>query len=196
MAAAGVATLPNQPYNCMPMMHPGERVLTRIVGAGRDPHPFHTHGNHVQVLAQDARLIVSETDPTKLAGPRLFTIPSTPGSTFDAIFEWTGENLGWDIYGHDAGDPLEEGEYAPDHGKPFPVDLPATSSLAFGGMYSGSPFLGALGSLPPGEGGLNPDAGFTYMWHSHTEREITNYDVFPGGLMTMLIVEPPSVGIP
>jgi FtsP/CotA-like multicopper oxidase with cupredoxin domain len=46
--------------------------------------------------------------------------------------------------------------------------------------------------LPPGQGGLNPSAGYTYMWHSHTEKEITNFDVFPGGMMTMLIVEAPE----
>ena len=35
----------------------------------------------------------------KLAGPVLFTIPSAPGGTVDAIFEWTGKDLGWDMYG-------------------------------------------------------------------------------------------------
>ena len=30
------------------------------------------------------------------------------------------------------------------------------------------------------------------MWHSHNEKEITNYDIFPGGMMTMLVVEPPG----
>jgi len=75
------------------------------------------------------------------------------------------------------------------------VDLPSLSSLAFGGFYSGSPFLGGMGSLPPGEGGLNPAAGFSYMWHSHNERELVNNDVFPGGMMTMLIIEAPSVDI-
>jgi hypothetical protein len=63
-------------------------------------------------------------------------------------------------------------------------------------MYGGSPFLGTLGSLPPGEGGLNPNAGFVFMWHSHTEKEMTNWDIFPGGMMTMLIIEPPGVPIP
>jgi len=65
----------------------------------------------------------------------------------------------------------------------------------FGGFWSGNPFLGVFGNLPPGEGGLNPNAGFTYMWHSHTERELTNDDIFPGGMMTMLIVEAPGVPI-
>ena len=78
---------------------------------------------------------------------------------------------------------------------PIPVALPELSNLAFGGFWGGSPYLGALGSLPPGEGGLNPNAGFAFMWHSHTERELVNNDVFPGGMMTMLIIEAPSIFI-
>lgn len=193
MAAAGDPLLPAQPYNAMTRMHPGERLLLRVVGAGRDMHPFHTHGNHVRVLARDGRLLLSATDANQLAGPLLFTIPSVPGGTVDAIFEWTGKDLGWDIYGHAPGDALEPNEWAADHGRPIPVNLPDLSVLAFGGFYSGSPYLGALGSLPPGEGGLNPDAGYAYMWHSHTEREMVNNDVFPGGMMTMLIIEAPGV---
>ncbi len=53
MAPAGAPWLPNQPYDCMPMMHPGETILLRMIGAGRDPHPFHTHGNHATVIARD-----------------------------------------------------------------------------------------------------------------------------------------------
>jgi len=216
MAAPGRALLPSQPYNILPRMHPGEKLLLRLVGAGREMHPFHTHGNHVQVLARDGRLLVSETDATKLAGPLLFTIPSVPGGTVDAIFEWTGKDLGWDMYGHETGDGStcipnadgydlydglpagvgnNDGEWCADHNRALPVTLPSLSSLAFGGFYSGSPYLGALGSLPPGEGGLNPEAGFTYMWHSHNERELVNNDVFPGGMMTMLIIEAPWVTI-
>jgi hypothetical protein len=222
MAAAsqpGTGLLPTQPYNAMTRMHPGERLLLRVVGAGRDMHPFHHHGNHTRVLARDGRLLLSETDPTKLAGPLLFTIPSVPGETVDAIFEWTGKDLGWDMYGttdgHDCVD-LEDNatgslspdgyddvdglnndwEWCADHTQPIPVSLPDLSVLAFGGFYSGSPYLGALGSLPPGEGGLNPDAGYSFMWHSHTEREMVNNDVFPGGMMTMLIIEAPWVVIP
>lgn len=195
MAAAGTDLLPNQPYNAMTRMHPGEKLLLRLVAAGRDMHPFHTHGNHSRVLARDGRLLLSATDASQLAGPLLYTIPAIPGGTVDAIFEWTGKDLGWDMYGHAPSDPMEPNEWAPDHGKPIPVELPSLSSMAFGGFYSGSPFLGAMGSLPPGEGGLNPGAGYAYMWHSHTEREMVNNDVFPGGMMTMLIIEAPSVTI-
>jgi FtsP/CotA-like multicopper oxidase with cupredoxin domain len=192
LAPPGRALLPHQPYNIIPQMHPGEKLLLRLVGAGREQHPFHTHGNHVRLLARDGRLLVSESSPLVLAGPTLFTIPSLPGGTVDAVFEWTGKDLGWDIYGHAPGDAMEDNEWEDDHGKPIPVDLPSLSSLAFGGFYSGSPFLGAMGSLPPGEGGLNPAAGFTYMWHSHAERELVNNDVFPGGMLTMLIIQPPG----
>jgi hypothetical protein len=139
-----------------------------------------------------------------LVGPAVFTITSVPGGTADAIFEWTGRGLGWDIYGHAPGDgstcspdaggyDVTTREWCADHTKPLPVQLPADQVLTFGGFWSGSPFLGTPGTLPPGEGGLNPSGGFTYMWHSHTERELINNDIFPGGMMTMLVINPPGL---
>jgi FtsP/CotA-like multicopper oxidase with cupredoxin domain len=199
MLPAGIPWLPSQPYNCMPRMHPGEKLLMRIVGAGRDSHPFHAHGNNARTIAVDGRLLTSDpNDPN--AGADLavsdFTLKSVPGQTLDAIFEWTGAGLGWDIYGHDPNDPLQANEYEPDHGKPFPVILPGQLELTFGAAYSGSPFMGSLGDIPPGEGGLNANGGYFYMWHSHNEKEMVNNDIFPGGMMTMLIIEPPGVPIP
>jgi len=211
--------LPTQPYGSLVRMHPGEKVLIRMVGAGRESHPFHHHGNHARVLAHDGQLLMSATDPTKLAGPLLFTLPSTPGGTTDAIWEWTGKDLGWDIYGTTDGhgctdlvnnenpaDMTPDGyadaasdypwEWCPDHTREIPVTLPDLSSVAFGGFWGGSPYLGDPGSLPPGEGGLNPNYGFTFIWHSHTERELINNDVFPGGMMTFMVVEAPWIPIP
>ncbi|CAG1064985.1 hypothetical protein BAC1_00558 [uncultured bacterium] len=207
MAPAFVGWLPNQPYNSMPVMQPGERLLMRVISGGRDLHPFHYHGNHAKVIAKDGRLLQSAAGLGPDIGPELFTIQAVPGETYDAIFQWTGKGLGWDIYGtgpgyehecmDDSGDGYDDVtmEWCADHGKEFPVLLPDVSDLTFGGFYSGSPFMGALESLPPGQGGLNPAGGFTFMWHSHTEKEMTNYDIFPGGLMTMLIIQPPGAPV-
>jgi hypothetical protein len=213
MAEAGLSRLPTQPYNSLPRTHPGDRLLMRVVGGGRDMHPFHHHGNHARVLAVDGH-------PLQTGAPgsaafdlsyEVFTIQSLPGQTVDAVFRWTGKDIGWDVYG-DPNDPqhahtcgpavdaegldLTTREFCGDHGTKIPVTLPDNFSLTFGGFWSGSPFLGTLSLLPPGQGGLNPNAGYTYMWHSHTEKEITNFDVFPGGMMTMLVVEPMYVPIP
>ncbi len=196
MSANFASWLPTQPYNCLPRMHPGERILLRFISAGRDLHPFHTHGNNFNVIAQDGRLLQSGPGMGADLAYSDFTITVAPGGTADAIFEWTGEKLGWDIYGHAPEDPMEPNEYAPDHGKPLPVDLPDTKDITPGAFWSGSPFLGAMGALPPGQGALNLYGGFFYMWHSHKEKEMVNFDVFPGGLMTMLIVEHPSAPIP
>jgi manganese oxidase len=206
MELPNMGALPHQPYNSMPRMHPGEKVLLRIVAAGREMHTFHTHGNHVRVLARDGQLLVSPTNAAKLEAKLEFSVPTLPGQTVDGTFEWTGKDLGWDIYGHTAADgiactPNAEGydvttkEWCADHRRPIPVLLPNPNVLMNGGFYSGSPYLGDLVQLPPGQGGLNPNAGFTYMWHSHVERELTNGNVFPGGLMTMLVVEPPTAPI-
>ncbi len=210
-----VAWLPHQPYNATPRMHPGEKILMRIIGAGQHQHPFHFHGNNADIIARDGRMLASSA----VSGPDLktsrFTTLSVPGETVDQIFTWTGAKMGWDIYGtgpnyehscngisvndpspaSDGFDPVTH-EYCPDHGKPFPVILPEKQNLAFGGWYSGSPYMGNLGSLPPGEGGLNPYGGFFFMWHSHNEKELTNFDIFPGGMLSMMVVEPPGVPIP
>ena len=193
LAPANNPIMPHQPYNIVPRIHPGDTMLLRLIGAGRDLHPFHTHGNHHLLIGRDGYPLES----TPGAGPDLgifdFTVKVSPGGTYDALFTWTGEGMGWDIYGHAAGDAMAPNEDPAYHGIPIPVVLPENQDLTFGGFWSGSPFLGAYGSLPPGEGGLNANGGLFFMWHSHTERELVNNDVFPGGMLTMLIVEPPGV---
>lgn len=192
-----VPWLPTQPYSALSRTRPGDKVLMRVVGGGYELHPFHHHGNHGSLIARDGRLVESVRGVT---GPDLaidvFTVQSVPGTTYDELFTWTGEGLGWDVYGHKSSDPLQPGESAADHGIPFPVVMPDVLNLVAGAMYSGSPYLGLLGSLPPGEGGMNANGGYFFMWHSHTEVELTNDNIFPGGMMTMMIVEPPGVPIP
>ena len=226
MMGRNLSWLPTQPYGSLAQMHPGEKVLTRVVSAGRDLHPFHVHGDHADVIARNGRLLSSTPGGGVDLRSEVFTIQAVPGETYDGIWEWTGEKMGWDMYGilqggmpdHECNgialsacetpnpndenpacqspgyDPITH-EYCGDHGLPFRVALPQNQDLAFGGFWSGSPYMGAAGALPPGEGGLNPNSGYTFMWHSHTEKELTNNDIFPGGMMTMIIVQPPGTTI-
>lgn len=208
MADANIPWMPTQPYNSLARVHPGEKALMRVVGASRNMHPFHTHGNHFTLIGRDGRMLESTPGAGADISEQNFTLQTIPGATYDALWDWTGYKLGWDIYGtvaqnshtctdgdNDSFDDTSH-EYCPDHNKPIPVTLPELQDLTFGGFYSGSPFLGVFGDLPPGEGGLNLDGGMFYMWHSHNEKEIVNNDIFPGGMMTMMIVEPPGVPIP
>ena len=199
LADQNIPWMPHQPYNALPIIHPGERLLTRIIGASHNLHPWHMHGNNLDVIAQDGRLLTTtpEDQGATAAGPDLRrsanTVATAPLKTYDGIWEWTGSELGWDIYGHIDTDPMEPFEYAPDHGKSLPVILPEFQDLAFGGFWSGSPFLGAYGDLPPGEGGLNIGGGLYHIWHSHSEKELINNDVFPGGMLTFCVVVPHDV---
>jgi FtsP/CotA-like multicopper oxidase with cupredoxin domain len=221
MDVAYSPSYPNQPYNGNPHMHPGELVLMRVIGQGRWQHPFHFHGNHARVLARDANLLLEKqasgaTSEAKLAGPILFTIPTVSGQTVDAIFTWTGQGLNWDVYGSHAHTcngralPTVPGatsaqstgfdsithEYCLDHGKPIPATPPDPSIVVNGQWYGGTPYIGLQAANPtpeaPGTLNQNPQAGYAYMWHSHNEREITTNDVFPGGMMMMLLIDPTS----
>ena len=215
MAPNAVGQLPHQPYGNLVKMYPGERILARVINIGRTQHPLHLHGNHFDQIARDGNSMMTDHDGNPLtanvAPVRDYTLNAIPGSTADLIFEWTGREMGWDIFNsasaHDCTDnafnrpdlPAVAGytdgydddtwEWCPDHGKAIPVVIPEDQDLTFGGFYGGSPYLGDPGSLPIGEGGLNPTGGMVFMWHSHSERELTNNDIFPGGMMTMLIVE-------
>ena len=83
-----------------------------------------------------------------------------------------------------------------------PATLPDSNILTNGAWYAGSPYLGpdatiravgTTGTTPPSGKNVNPpttEAGFAFMWHSHNEREITTNDVFPGGMMMMMLVDP------
>jgi FtsP/CotA-like multicopper oxidase with cupredoxin domain len=213
------ASYVHQPYNANPHMHPGELVLMRMVGQGRWQHPFHFHGNHARVLARDGNLLLSAVDNTSLAGPLLFTTPTVSGQTQDQIFTWTGKGLNWDVYNHRSTDKVQTpchsdrngyndivgspncGEWCADHLKPIPVTPPDPTIVAIGQWYAGTPYLGLqnTGSFtntnePPGTLNQNPpgESGYAYMWHSHNEREITTNDVFPGGMMAMLLIDPAS----
>lgn len=191
-----VPWLPRQPYKFQPRMHPGERVLVRSIGAGVDLHPFHYHGNNIEIIAVDGRMVSSAPGAGADLSWQVTTRRSVPGQTADVMWTWNARDLGWDIYGHNVTDPIQPGEWVDDHGKPFPVVLPTRDSMSFGPFYSGSPFLGGTGDLPPGDPGLNANAGFFYMWHSHTEKELTSNDIWPGGLVTFMIVEHPNVPLP
>jgi hypothetical protein len=213
LSANNVAWQPNQPYSALARTHPGEKVLMRMISAGRNLHAFHPHGNHSLRVAQDGRLISSDGTSADL-GTHDFTFSPQPGSTLDGIFDWTSKGLGWDIYGDptEAGfehqcngmdgtsnviDPVT-GEDCNFHGVRMDskVFLPNLQDMTFGGWWSGSPFLGHFGQLPPGEGGLNLEGGLFFMWHSHNEKELINFDIFPGGMLTFVIIEPPGVPIP
>jgi len=93
-----------------------------------------------------------------------------------------------------------------------PATLPDPNLFTNGAWYGGSPYLGpnatmratgcaagspagscgATGTTPPSGTIANPpgsEAGFAFMWHSHNEREITTNNIFPGGMMMMMLVD-------
>jgi FtsP/CotA-like multicopper oxidase with cupredoxin domain len=83
-----------------------------------------------------------------------------------------------------------------------PVTLPNANILTNGAWYGGSAYLGPdATSRATGPNGTTPpsgtianspsgEAGLAFMWHSHNEREITTNNIFPGGMMMMMLVDP------
>jgi FtsP/CotA-like multicopper oxidase with cupredoxin domain len=90
-----------------------------------------------------------------------------------------------------------------------PATLPDPNIFTNGAWYGGSPYLGPDASLRatapacdttknagctnllPSNTQANPanERGWAFMWHSHNEREITTNNVFPGGMLMMMLVD-------
>jgi hypothetical protein len=95
-----------------------------------------------------------------------------------------------------------------------PATFPDPNVLTNGQWYGGTPYLGPDASLRatmpacagttnatnssancttlmPVNTQANPanERGWAFMWHSHNEREITTNNVFPGGMLMMLLVD-------
>jgi manganese oxidase len=196
---------PYQPYQSLAFSHPLDRVMVRNINGGHDSHPFHYHGENHRFIGRDGNMLSSDGVVADI-GRSDNTINSAPMQSVDTIWTWSGKKLGWDIYGTgpgyehtctDRGDGFDDAthEYCPDHGKPLPVTLPGTAELTLGGYWSGSPYMGDVGDLPPGEGGLNPYGGYFFVWHSHAEKELTTFNIFPGGSLSAMVVLPTIVDI-
>jgi FtsP/CotA-like multicopper oxidase with cupredoxin domain len=133
---------------------------------------------------------------------------SDSGSTLACTPDLNGYNTGGLAY-----QAINYFEWCQDHNKPLqthpfgdvagggPVTLPDPNIFANGPWFGGSPYLGpdatvravgSTGTTPPSGTVANSptdEAGFAFMWHSHNEREITTNNVFPGGMLMMMLVD-------
>jgi len=60
---------------------------------------------------------------------------------------------------------------------------PASGATNLCGQTGTTPPSGTIANSPSSE------AGFAFMWHSHNEREITTNNIFPGGMLMMMLVD-------
>ena len=79
--------------------------------------------------------------------------------------------------------------YSPSN--PVPVTVPALDNQTLGMFYSGSPYLGQLGTLPPGANTLNQCGEYYIISHNHALFQITSWGVNMTGPITYMRVDPP-----
>ena len=137
-----------------------------------------------------------------------YTVNSTPPAPVHAVnyYEWC----------QDHNKPLEVAPLG-DVAAGGPATLPDPNIFTNGAWYGGTPYLGPDATLRGGatqacvsstgsitangastcstllpsniQGNPSNERGWAYMWHSHNEREITTNNVFPGGMLMMMLVD-------
>jgi hypothetical protein len=166
--------LPDQPYGALarikpydPTSHPMPGAI-RYLNVGSEEFPFHPHGQNGSVIGRDGSAL--ETPAGGDLSFEKFAINLGPGQTWDVLFKW-----------------FDAESYTPDN---FPVVIPQVNNQQFGMFYSGSPFLGQMGALPPGASTLNQCGEYYIISHNHALYQITSWGVNLTGPITYLRVDP------
>lgn len=175
-----VGWLPTQPYGALVDVKPYNAdtnplpALIRIVNVGLQNHPFHPHAESLRYIAKDGHLNLTSSDGDAATEHFAETVPS--GATEDYLLSFRDQ----DSFGID---------------NPVPVSFPSYRDQTFkdsNTWYSGSPYLGTVGTLPDGTTSQNVCGAFFFPWHSHALQEFTNYNLAGGGMGTLLRVDPPT----
>jgi FtsP/CotA-like multicopper oxidase with cupredoxin domain len=174
--------LPNQPYGALALVHPyntdpdaGEAYhpypgLARYINVGFEEIPFHPHGNNGTVIGRDGAPLEGP-DGQDLSFEK-FAINIGPGQTWDVLVKW-----------YDAENYSES--------NPVPVTIPDTANQTIGMFYSGSPYLGVLGQLPPGVSTLNQCGEYYIISHNHALFQLDAWGLTMAGQITYMRVDPP-----
>jgi FtsP/CotA-like multicopper oxidase with cupredoxin domain len=177
----GVPWFPYQPYGAFVTVeavdpddpNPKLPVLIRYLNAGTENHPFHPHGNHMQVIGRDGRRLLDYYEN--------FNTTIGAGQTYDLLFQWRDVE-GWE-------NPVKQIPAT------IPGLIPLLLNLVFkddGSFYSGDPYLGDTGDFPAGTVVDNECGEFYFPWHSHALNEFQNFDEGFGGMATLVRVDPPD----
>ena len=168
--------LPNQPYGALARIHPFDGTthpypgLARYVNVGFEEIPFHPHGNNGVVIARDGNPL--EGSGGEDLSFEKFAINIGPGQTWDVLFKW-----------YDAENYSET--------NPVPVTIPDIANQTIGMFYSGSPYLGVQGPMPPGVSTLNQCGEYYIISHNHALFQLDAWGLTMAGQITYLRVDPP-----
>lgn len=176
--------VPNQPYGALALIHSFNDTLPasdpnyhpypgmiRYLNVGSENYPFHPHGNNGLVIGRDGRAL-EDTGGQDLSFEK-FAINIGPGQTWDVIFKW---------YDAEQYDKVTN---------PVPVTIPDVANMEFGMFWSGSPYLGEMGPMPPGMSTLNQCGEYYIISHNHALFQITSWGVNMSGPITYLRIDPP-----
>jgi FtsP/CotA-like multicopper oxidase with cupredoxin domain len=169
--------LPSQPYGALAHVEPTDATnplpyLERFLNVSSQPLPFHPHGKNGVIIGQDGYPLRSASGGD-LSYER-FALVAAAGQTYDSLFHWHNR----------------EG-YNP-ASNPVPVVDPGWANLQYGMYYSGSPYLGEMGPMPPGMTSQVECGEFYIIAHNHALHQLTSWGVPMTGPATFMRVDPPG----
>ena len=178
----GAPFLPDQPYGALARIHPYNNNSAdpayhpypgaiRYLNVGTEEFPYHPHGQNGLVIGRDGQPLAGPGPDHQDLSFEKFAINIGPGQTWDVIFKW------YDAENYSTSNPV-------------PVTIPQVNNMEYGMFFSGSPYLGRTGPLPPGFSTLNTCGEFYVISHNHALYQITSWGVNLTGPITYVRVDP------
>lgn len=184
VADNGAPWLPAQPYGALAKIHEFNDTLPpgdpnyhphpgriHYLNVASQSFPFHPHGNNGEVIGRDGSPLEAGPGGADVSFEK-FAIHIGPGQTWDVIFKW------YDAERYSLANPVN-------------VTIPDPANMQFGMYWSGSPYLGQSGPLPPGANSLNVCGEHYIISHNHALFQINSWGMTMSGPITYVRIDPP-----
>jgi len=158
--------------------------LVRYINVGTEDIPFHPHGNNGLVIGRDGNPLEG-TSGEDLSFEK-FAINIGPGQTWDVLVKW------YDAEKYDGDQYLSDGVTPNPNFNPVPITIPDVANQTIGMFWSGSPYLGKTGPMPPGVSTLNQCGEYYIISHNHALFQLDAWGMTMAGQITYLRVDPPG----
>jgi FtsP/CotA-like multicopper oxidase with cupredoxin domain len=167
----------------------GERVLLRMINMGFETHPMHMHGFHAKVIGSDQRAWPWANNPyTPLGqGMEKNTTNIGSGETYELLLDFNAWETVNSIYTEGTQSRYTTADSRPAYSTP--TTNPAIPDPFLPGPpqgeYIGGPIVAGV------EGNHANETSQYFPYHNHDDYKATNYGTYPGGMFTMIRLDPP-----
>jgi len=171
----------------------GTKLLLRVINLGFETQPMHMHGFHAKVIGKDQRAWPWAYNATTGLGMEVNTLTIGSGETYELLFDFAQQKVSSTYPPAAFGLPASlfaggtQSRYNAANNLPLSNTLTANPAIPDPftppHTYIGGPVVTGLVGVP------DPTSQY-FPFHNHDDYKATNNGVYPGGMFTLIRMDP------